>query len=146
MATPAPEPVTFGALGLPGPLVSALARGGIEQPFAIQARALPDALAGRDVLGRAQTGSGKTLAFGLAMLTRLATPAGRTAPRQRTAPRALILVPTRELAQQVTDVLRPLGQTRSGSASRRCTAARRSAGRSTGCAAASTSWWPPPGG
>ena len=108
MAAPAPEPVTFGALGLPAPLVSALARGGIEQPFAIQARALPDALAGRDVLGRAQTGSGKTLAFGLAMLTRLATP-GRTAPRQRTAPRALILVPTRELAQQVTDVLRPLG-------------------------------------
>ena len=109
LAEPAPEPVTFGELGLPAPLVSALARGGIEQPFAIQARALPDALAGRDVLGRAQTGSGKTLAFGLAMLARLAAPAGRTARRQPTAPRALVLVPTRELAQQVADVLRPLG-------------------------------------
>ena len=64
-ATPAPEPTTFAALGLPPRLVSALAAQGIEAPFAIQARALPDALAGRDVLGRAQTGSGKTLAFGL---------------------------------------------------------------------------------
>ena len=109
LAEPAPEPVTFGELGLPAPLVSALARGGIQQPFAIQARALPDALAGRDVLGRAQTGSGKTLAFGLALLARLAAPPGRTAHRQPTAPRALVLVPTRELARQVADVLRPLG-------------------------------------
>ena len=109
MAVPAPEPVTFGALGLPAPLVSALARGGIEQPFAIQARALPDALAGRDVLGRAQTGSGKTLAFGLAMLARLAAPAGRAPHRAPTAPRGLVLVPTRELARQVADVLQPLG-------------------------------------
>ncbi len=109
LAEPAPEPVTFRDLGLPAVLVSALAQGGIQEPFAIQARALPDALAGRDVLGRAQTGSGKTLAFGLAMLTRLAAPAGRTPHRQPTAPRALVLVPTRELAQQVADVLRPLG-------------------------------------
>ena len=111
LAEPAPEPVTFRQLGLPEPLVTALARGGIEQPFAIQARALPDALAGRDVLGRAQTGSGKTLAFGLAMLTRLAAPAGRTPHRAPTAPRGLVLVPTRELARQVADVLQPLGNT-----------------------------------
>ncbi len=69
-----PEPVigSFAELCLPQPLVTALARGGVDAPFAIQSRALPDALAGRDVLGRAQTGSGKTLAFGLPMLTRLA--------------------------------------------------------------------------
>ena len=109
LAEPAPEHVAFGDLGLPAPLVTALARGGIHEPFAIQARALPDALAGRDVLGRAQTGSGKTLAFGLAMLARLAAPAGRTPHRAPTAPRALILVPTRELARQVADVLRSLG-------------------------------------
>ena len=96
-------------MGLPAPLVNALTRSGISEPFAIQARALPDALAGRDVLGRAQTGSGKTLAFGLAMLTRLASqqpPGGRRAQ----APRGLVLVPTRELAKQVADVLSPLGQ------------------------------------
>ena len=88
-------------------LVSALAARGITEPFAIQSRALPDALAGRDVLGRAQTGSGKTLAFGLPVLTRLAA---STSPRQPKAPRALVLVPTRELAKQVADVLIPLGQ------------------------------------
>jgi superfamily II DNA/RNA helicase len=104
---PAPADTTFRELGIPGPLVSALAQRGIETPFAIQARALPDALAGRDVLGRAQTGSGKTLAFGLAMLSRLA---GAGGPRREKAPRGLVLVPTRELAQQVADVLTPLGQ------------------------------------
>jgi len=109
LAQPAPDPVTFRGLGLPAPLVSALARAGIQAPFAIQARALPDALAGRDVLGRAQTGSGKTLAFGLALLARLAAPAGHTPQRHPKAPRGLVLVPTRELAQQVADVLRPLG-------------------------------------
>jgi superfamily II DNA/RNA helicase len=102
-----PEPVigSFAELGLPQPLVAALARGGVHAPFAIQSRALPDALAGRDVLGRAQTGSGKTLAFGLPVLTRLAA-SGR--PRTPTAPRALVLVPTRELALQVAGVLSPL--------------------------------------
>src|SRR6201999_737589 len=88
-------------------LVTALAARGILEPFAIQSRAIPDALTGRDILGRAQTGSGKTLAFGLPLLTRLAA---STQPRQQKAPRALILVPTRELAQQVADVLAPLGQ------------------------------------
>jgi superfamily II DNA/RNA helicase len=109
IAKPAPAQATFAALGLPDPLVSALARGGIQQPFAIQARALPDALAGRDVLGRAQTGSGKTLAFGLAMLARLAPPGGTPRRRQPKAPRGLVLVPTRELARQVAEVLSPLG-------------------------------------
>jgi superfamily II DNA/RNA helicase len=106
-AVPQPEAATFGALGVDDRLVSALAASGIQEPFAIQARALPDALAGRSILGRAQTGSGKTLAFGLALLTRLAA---TDAPRQQKTPRALILVPTRELAQQVADVLAPLGR------------------------------------
>jgi superfamily II DNA/RNA helicase len=95
---------------VPAPLVAALAASGIHEPFAIQARAMPDALAGRDVLGRAQTGSGKTLAFGLPMMTRLSvqsTSSGRRTPK---APRGLVLVPTRELAVQVAEVLAPLGQ------------------------------------
>jgi superfamily II DNA/RNA helicase len=104
---PPPPPATFAELGLDGRLVAALAVRDIHQPFAIQARALPDALAGRDVLGRAETGSGKTLAFGLPMLTRIASLPGRV---RGTAPRGLILVPTRELAQQVAAVLTPLGR------------------------------------
>ncbi len=109
-AAPEPPRRTFAELGLPPVLVEALGRRGIEAPFAIQSRALPDALAGRDVLGRAQTGSGKTLAFGLPMLTRLA---GDGDPRRRRtpgAPRGLVLVPTRELAVQVADALSPLGE------------------------------------
>jgi superfamily II DNA/RNA helicase len=107
LSAPAPAPATFAELGLPGPLVAALGEQGITAPFAIQARALPDALAGRDVLGRAETGSGKTLAFGLPLLARLAQAAG---PRQPKAPRGLVLVPTRELARQVAEVLAPLGR------------------------------------
>ncbi|HEY7486343.1 MAG TPA: DEAD/DEAH box helicase [Streptosporangiaceae bacterium] len=96
---------TFASLGLPARLVDALARQGIETPFPIQAACIPDVLAGRHVLGRGKTGSGKTLAFGLPLLARLAgTPA---APRR---PRALILVPTRELAMQVQTNLEPLGR------------------------------------
>ena len=106
-ATPQPAPATFAELGLDARLVRALAARDIREPFAIQARALPDALAGRDVLGRAQTGSGKTLAFGLPLLTRLAASTGQ---RHQKAPRGLILVPTRELAQQVADALEPLGR------------------------------------
>ncbi len=106
-ALPQPEPTTFGALGLDDRLTGALAARGIETPFAIQARALPDAVAGRSILGRAQTGSGKTLAFGLPLLTRLAA---EPADKQLKTPRALILVPTRELAGQVADVLGPLGR------------------------------------
>ncbi|WP_448610165.1 DEAD/DEAH box helicase [Geodermatophilus sp. URMC 60] len=97
---------TFAQLGLPQQLVTALERRGIRHPFAIQASALPDALAGRDVLGKAATGSGKTLAFGLPLLARL----GADVQRGRRAPRGLVLVPTRELAQQVHDNLAPLGQ------------------------------------
>ena len=78
---------------------------GFTDPFPIQAATLPDALAGRDVLGRGQTGSGKTLAFGLAVLARLA--GDRARPRR---PRALVLVPTRELAIQVVDALDPVRQ------------------------------------
>ena len=105
LAVPPPEPITFRELGLAGQLIDALAARGIEMPFAIQARAVPDALAGRDVLGRAETGSGKTLAFGLPMLARLASPAR---PTHDKAPRGLVLVPTRELAGQVAAVLAPL--------------------------------------
>jgi superfamily II DNA/RNA helicase len=118
LAAPPPEPTTFAALGLPAQLVSALATRGIESPLAIQSRALPDALAGRDVLGKAQTGSGKTLAFGLPVLARLAgqraasSEPGTGGPRRRRekAPRGLVLVPTRELAGQVAEVLEPLGR------------------------------------
>ncbi|HEY2277417.1 MAG TPA: DEAD/DEAH box helicase [Streptosporangiaceae bacterium] len=107
-AQPEPEIDNFVQLGLPERLIRALAAREIEAPFAIQRRALPDALAGRDVLGRAQTGSGKTLAFGLPLLTRLSAD---VEPRRRgKAPRGLVLVPTRELAQQVADVLGPLGR------------------------------------
>src|SRR5215469_7151857 len=102
-----PTAATFADLGLDARLVRALAARDIREPFAIQARALPDALAGRDVLGRAQTGSGKTLAFGLPLLTRLAATTGQ---RREKAPRGLVLVPTRELAQQVADALAPLGR------------------------------------
>ncbi|WP_433389232.1 DEAD/DEAH box helicase [Micromonospora sp. KLBMP9576] len=106
-ATPAtPEAIDFAALGVPQPLVQALARQGITAPFEIQRATMPDALAGRDVLGRGQTGSGKTLAFGLPLL---ALVAGRNRARPL-HPRALILVPTRELAMQVNDALVPLGK------------------------------------
>jgi superfamily II DNA/RNA helicase len=106
-AAPAPPAASFAELGVHPRVVAALAAGGILEPFAIQARALPDALAGRDILGRAQTGSGKTLAFSLPLLNRLAA---STSPREQKSPRALVLVPTRELAQQVADVLAPLGR------------------------------------
>ena len=95
--------LSFGALGVSPALVPALQRTGIVTPLPIQTATLPDAIAGRDILGRGQTGSGKTLAFGLAVLTRLD---GRQAQSKR--PLGLVLVPTRELAMQVSDVLSPL--------------------------------------
>ncbi|MFI5934813.1 DEAD/DEAH box helicase [Actinoplanes sp. NPDC051494] len=98
--------VSFSDLGLPIELVRVLNREGITAPFEIQAATMPDALAGRDVLGRGQTGSGKTLAFGLPLLARVAK-GGRALPHH---PKALILVPTRELAMQVADALMPLGR------------------------------------
>ncbi len=105
---PQPPARTFAELGLDERLVAALTARDIHEPFAIQARALPDALSGRDILGRAETGSGKTLAFGLPMLSRVAQMHGRAAQK---APRGLVLVPTRELAEQVAGVLTPLGRT-----------------------------------
>ncbi|MGW2825319.1 DEAD/DEAH box helicase [Streptomyces sp. NPDC001443] len=100
-----PPAATFGELDLPDAVQRTLAGRGLSEPFPIQAATLPNSLAGRDVLGRGRTGSGKTLAFGLALLVRTA---GRRADSRR--PLALILVPTRELAQQVTDELAPYAQ------------------------------------
>ena len=99
------SPVTFADLGLPSVLVDVLASQGILAPFPIQQATIADALSGRDTLGRGRTGSGKTLAFCLPMLTRLHE---SNKPRDRFRPRAVILVPTRELANQVRDVLVPL--------------------------------------
>jgi superfamily II DNA/RNA helicase len=107
MAPAPPDPTTFADLGVPGPIVAALQRLDRPSPFAIQVAAVPDALAGHDVLGRARTGSGKTLAFAIPMVTRLSTSGMR---RERGRPRGLVLVPTRELAQQVHDALRPLAE------------------------------------
>ena len=97
---------TFGALGVPAPLVAALDRAGITSPFPIQEDTLPDTLRGRDVLGRGKTGSGKTLAFTIPMVARLSN-GGR---RQSGRPRGLILAPTRELATQITATLAPLAE------------------------------------
>ncbi|MEX2618904.1 MAG: DEAD/DEAH box helicase [Egibacteraceae bacterium] len=92
---------TFTELGVPRPLVDALARSGVTAPFPIQAATIAEAMAGRDMCGRAPTGSGKTLAFCIP----LAVSAHKGSPRK---PRALVLVPTRELASQVAEVLAPL--------------------------------------
>ncbi|MGW0794630.1 DEAD/DEAH box helicase [Streptomyces sp. NPDC002692] len=101
-----PPAASFDALGLPAELLGTMSGLGVTEPFPIQAATLPNALAGRDVLGRARTGSGKTLAFGLALLVRTA---GLRAEPKR--PLALVLVPTRELAQQVSDALAPYART-----------------------------------
>ena len=98
---------TFEALGLPPAVLRALADKNYTTPTPIQRQAIPLVLAGRDVLGGAQTGTGKTAAFGLPLLGRLAAAPAPAGPR---APRALILVPTRELAVQVTDSLRAYGR------------------------------------
>ncbi len=114
---PAPVPVpppgvpasavgeSFAGLGVPAVLIASLAAQGIDAPFPIQSATLPDSLAGKDVLGRGRTGSGKTLAFSLPLVTRLAGGARR--PKQA---RALVLVPTRELANQVLAVVAPLAK------------------------------------
>ncbi|MFD9574892.1 DEAD/DEAH box helicase, partial [Streptomyces sp. NPDC059982] len=101
--TPALAPVAaFEDMAMPEALLKTLAAQGVTEPFPIQAATLPNSLVGRDLLGRGRTGSGKTLAFGLALLAR--TAGRRAQPKQ---PLALVLVPTRELAQQVTDALAP---------------------------------------
>ncbi|HVF76311.1 MAG TPA: DEAD/DEAH box helicase [Acidimicrobiales bacterium] len=97
---------TFAALGVSPELVAALAERGINEPFAIQTLTIADAIDGRDVCGKAQTGSGKTLAFGLPVLQRLQD----APPAKPGRPHALILVPTRELAGQVYEVLAPLAE------------------------------------
>ncbi|HKX76886.1 MAG TPA: DEAD/DEAH box helicase [Acidimicrobiia bacterium] len=93
----------FADLGVPQRLVSVLSKQGITHPFPIQQAAIGDLMAGRDVLGRAPTGSGKTLAFGLPLVAQV----GKAAPRK---PRALVLAPTRELAEQISLQLRPLAK------------------------------------
>ena len=104
--TPAlPAVEAFSELDMPQALLATLTGQGLTTPFPIQASTLPNALAGRDVLARGRTGSGKTIAFGLALLARTA---GRRAEPRR--PLALVLVPTRELAQQVTEALTPYAQ------------------------------------
>ncbi|MFD9041622.1 DEAD/DEAH box helicase, partial [Streptomyces bottropensis] len=102
-AEAAPE-VTFATLGLPEGVVRKLAQNGVTTPFPIQAATIPDALAGKDILGRGRTGSGKTLSFGLPLLAQLS--GGHT---EKKKPRGIILTPTRELAMQVADALQPYG-------------------------------------
>jgi superfamily II DNA/RNA helicase len=96
---------SFAALGVPDDLIAVLDERGITEPFPIQALTIPDGLAGRDVCGKARTGSGKTLAFGIPIIERV----GSAEPKR---PRALVLVPTRELALQVHDELAPLAEAR----------------------------------
>ncbi|MFE0008744.1 DEAD/DEAH box helicase, partial [Streptomyces erythrochromogenes] len=96
--------ITFDDLGLPEGIVRKLAQNGVTTPFPIQAATIPDALSGKDILGRGRTGSGKTLSFGLPTLATLA--GGHT---EKKKPRAIILTPTRELAMQVADALQPYG-------------------------------------
>ncbi|MFH1103355.1 MAG: DEAD/DEAH box helicase [Actinomycetota bacterium] len=96
---------TFADLGVPDDLVAVLAKAGITTPFPIQSAVIPDAIAGRDVCGRAPTGSGKTIAFGLPMMATV----GKGRPAH---PRALVLAPTRELAEQIARELIPRGKTR----------------------------------
>src|SRR3990172_5728194 len=96
---------SFAALGVSPDLVAALAQRGITEPFPVQTLTIPDALAGRDVCGKAQTGSGKTLAFGLPLIE-------RTRNADKKDPHGLVVVPTRELCVQVSEALRPLGESR----------------------------------
>ena len=109
--TPAAAPVhqaaDFAELNVPAPIVAALALTGVTSPFPIQNATLPDSLVGRDVLGRGKTGSGKTIAFAIPTVARLAASGAK---RETKSPRSLILVPTRELANQVAETLMPIAQ------------------------------------
>ena len=96
---------SFAALGVDDDLAEEMSRRGIDAPFPIQTLAIPDALTGRDITGKAKTGSGKTIAFGIPIVQQLES-------ADRTGPRALVLVPTRELANQVTEQLKWLGGVR----------------------------------
>ncbi len=102
-----PADTTFEALGVPAPIIAALVKSGCPTPFPIQAATLPSSLAGRDVLGRARTGSGKTVAFAVPTVVALTT-SGKV--RRPNFPRALVLVPTRELAAQVAATMAPIAR------------------------------------
>jgi superfamily II DNA/RNA helicase len=104
---PTPASTTFAALGVPPVLVRELTRQRLTTPFPIQAATLPDTLAGGDVLGRGRTGSGKTLAFSLPLVARLSR---ESRQQRKLRPRGLVLVPTRELARQVSATLEPLAR------------------------------------
>src|SRR5215207_8982854 len=99
------SPSGFAALGVPDDLCARLDAAGITAPFPIQTAVIPDALAGRDVTGRAPTGSGKTLGFGIPVIARMTK-------ATRRKPTALVLAPTRELAEQIATELRPLARSR----------------------------------
>jgi len=114
LTAPARAPSRFSELGVPSALVAALARQSIDEPFPIQEATLVDSLAGKNILGRGVTGSGKTLAFAIPTVANIAA---RRAKTQAGQPRALILVPTRELATQVAAVIAPLA----AAVSLRCT-------------------------
>ncbi|MCT1601640.1 DEAD/DEAH box helicase, partial [Kocuria sp. p3-SID1428] len=103
---------SFIDLGVPEALARVLSQHGIDQPFPIQTKTLPDSLSGRDVLGRGRTGSGKTIAFALPLVTRLAGLAQGTsrAPRRANRPTGLVLAPTRELATQIDRAIAPLAE------------------------------------
>ena len=103
-ATTVTTPTGFADLGVPANIDAGLAAAGFAGPFAIQTEAIPVALAGHDVCGRARTGSGKTLAFGVPMMSKISSPAASGKPH------GLVLVPTRELALQVSEVLGPIGK------------------------------------
>ncbi|MGC8480640.1 MAG: DEAD/DEAH box helicase [Acidimicrobiales bacterium] len=109
VSQPTRTSASFSELGVPSQLVDALEALGISSAFPIQVATLPDAISGRDVCGKAPTGSGKTLAFGLALLSRMANE-GTPQPGGRRHPRALVLVPTRELAAQIEEVIAPLAR------------------------------------
>ena len=94
---------SFAELGVPARMADALAAAGMREPFAVQAITLPDALAGRDLCGRAPTGSGKTLGFGIPLMARVS----QATPNR---PTGLVLVPTRELAEQVQRAFVPMGR------------------------------------
>ncbi|MEJ7765766.1 MAG: DEAD/DEAH box helicase [Acidimicrobiales bacterium] len=104
-AAATPAATTFDELGVPAPIVAALARLGLVTPFPIQSASLSSSMSGRDVLGRGRTGSGKTVAFAVPVVTTLSASGRQTRPGH---PRALILVPTRELAAQVAAAVEPL--------------------------------------
>jgi superfamily II DNA/RNA helicase len=105
-AGPSPDAPTFRSLGVPEAVVRELDNGGLRTAFPIQAATLPTTLAGGDVLGRGRTGSGKTLAFGIPTVARIQASGSTRRPKR---PRGLVLVPTRELANQVLATIEPLG-------------------------------------